>query len=130
MSKVINAQATSCHRPDIALICRHWKRVKLEELCSINNEQKTTHRPPPPRSGSGSSSSLGYFGPAKRRRKRQGQGSSVSSGTYTPWGLSEVFEYTLSPEMWGALDSGVSISRARKLQVLNKVLLIFMTYVL
>ena len=33
-SKVINARSTTCHSRNISIICRHWKYLDLNDVCS------------------------------------------------------------------------------------------------
>ncbi len=119
-SKSIKARARNCHRTDVALICRHYKKVtrdRCSEQSSQSTDQNADHHQqfghangqlPPPPSESGHGGFPFGQGGKRRRRKRQSQ-------------ISEVFEYTLSPDKWGVLDSRMSISKFYKQKVFQQV---------
>ena len=96
-SNMIKARSSSCHRQDVAMICRHWQKVDSDG-CSDEVQTNRPMQPPP---------SFGGFG--QGRRKRQ-------AGK-----MSSVFEYSLSPKQWGALDSSISVSKFIKRNIVQKV---------
>ncbi len=41
-SKVIKARSTTCHGSHVAIICRHWKELELDEYCDSSSSTIST----------------------------------------------------------------------------------------